>query len=150
MSQPVSLRALTPAQRGTIPCQSPMSHSASLTLYSYKSCDACRKAAKWLSARGLPFVEKPIRETPPTLAELRSMLVHLGGERRRLCNTSGGDYRAEKFGDVIDALPESDFLSRLAANGNLIKRPFLLRPASDALPGVGLAGFSESAWQQAL
>jgi arsenate reductase len=127
-----------------------MSHSTPLVIYTYKSCDACRKAAKWLSARGLPFNEKPIRETPPTLAELHAMLVHLGGERRRLCNTSGGDYRGEKFGDLIDALPESDFLARLAMNGNLIKRPFLLRSASSALPGVGLVGFSESVWQQAL
>lgn len=127
-----------------------MTDSTPLVIYTYKSCDACRKATKWLSARGLPFVEKPIRDTPPAAAELRAMLVHLGGVRRRLCNTSGGDYRAEKFGDVIDALTESDFLARLAANGNLIKRPFLLRPASGALPGVGLAGFSESAWQQAL
>jgi arsenate reductase len=126
------------------------SASASLIIYTYKSCDTCRKATKWLSARGVAFVEKPIRETPPTLAELRTMLAHLGGERRRLCNTSGGDYRAEKFGDVIDALPESDFLARLAANGNLIKRPFLLRPASGTLPGVGMVGFSESTWQQAL
>jgi arsenate reductase len=117
-----------------------------MVVYTYKSCDACRKATKWLAAQNIAFVEKPIRETPPTVAELRAMLAHLGGERRRLCNTSGGDYRAEKFGDVIDTLSESDFLARLAANGNLIKRPFLLRPASGTRPALGLVGFSEPAW----
>ena len=116
-------------------------------VYTYKSCDTCRKATKWLAAQGIAFEERPIRETPPTIAELRAMLGHLGGERRRLCNTSGGDYRVEKLGDVIDTLSEADFLARLAANGNLIKRPFLLRGAPSSL---GLAGFNETAWKAAL
>lgn len=117
-----------------------------LLVYAYKNCDSCRKAARWLAAQGLAFEERPIRDTPPSVGELRAMLAHLGGERRRLCNTSGGDYRAEKLGDVVDSLPEADFLARLAANGNLIKRPFLLRAA----PPLGLVGFNESAWRAAL
>ncbi len=121
-----------------------------LLVYTYKNCDACRKAAKWLAAQGVAFEERAIRETPPTVAELRAMLGHLGGERRRLCNTSGGDYRAEKLGDVIDTLSEADFLARLAANGNLVKRPFLLRAASAAAPALGLVGFNEAAWRDAL
>ncbi len=124
-----------------------MPSTAPLTVYTYKSCDTCRKATKWLAAQGIAFEERPIRETPPTIAELRAMLGHLGGERRRLCNTSGGDYRAEKLGEVLDTLPEADFLARLAANGNLIKRPFLLRGAPSPL---GLVGFSETAWKAAL
>lgn len=120
--------------------------SAPLVVYTYKSCDACRKAAKWLAAQGLVFAERPIRETPPSVAELRDMLTHLNGERRRLCNTSGGDYREQKFGDRIDTLSEADFLSRLAANGNLVKRPFLLRTS----PPLGLVGFQEAEWASAL
>ena len=127
--------------------------AAPLVLYTYKSCDTCRKATKWLAAQGIAFEERPIRDTPPTLAELRTMLGHLDGERRRLCNTSGGDYRAEKLGDVIDTLSESDFLARLAANGNLVKRPFLLRSGSSsgtAAKSLGLVGFNEAAWKAAL
>ena len=118
----------------------------SLVVYTYKSCDTCRKATKWLTAQNIPYTERPIRDTPPSVAELRTMLGHLGGERRRLCNTSGGDYRAEKLGDVLDTLSESDFLARLAANGNLIKRPFLLRTN----PALGLVGFAAPVWQSAL
>lgn len=119
-----------------------------LVVYTYKNCDACRKATKWLAAQSpsLVFEERPIRETPPSAAELRAMLAHLGGDRRRLCNTSGADYRAEKLGDVVDSLPEADFLARLAGNGNLIKRPFLLR----ANPPLGLVGFKADAWSAAL
>ena len=119
---------------------------APLVVYSYKNCDACRKATKWLAAHGLAFDERPIRETPPAVAELRTMLAHLGGDRRRLCNTSGADYRAEKLGEVLDTLSEPAFLARLSANGNLVKRPFLLR----ASPPLGLVGFAEPAWKTAL
>ena len=120
--------------------------AAAITVYTYKNCDTCRKAIKWLAAQGLAFEERPIRDTPPSTAELRAMLGHLGGERRRLCNTSGGDYRSEKLGDILDTLSETDFLARLAANGNLIKRPFLLRAA----PPLGLVGFNDVAWKAVL
>ncbi len=120
--------------------------AASLTVYTYKNCDSCRKAVKWLAAQGVTFEERPIRDTPPSVAELRTMLDHLGGERRRLCNTSGGDYRASKLGEVLNTLPETEFLEKLAANGNLVKRPFLLR----AKPPLGLVGFKESEWRAAL
>ncbi|MCX6937872.1 MAG: arsenate reductase family protein [Verrucomicrobia bacterium] len=124
-----------------------------LVVYTYKNCDACRRAVKWLAAQGLVYVEKPIRDTPPSPAELRVMLGILGGERRRLCNTSGVDYRAEKLGEQLATLAEADFLGRLAANGNLIKRPFLLRDfAPDSSPAalVGLVGFDPVAWEAAL
>ena len=124
-----------------------------LIVYTYKNCDACRRAAKWLAAQEIDFVEKPIRDTPPSVAELRVMLGVLGGERRRLCNTSGVDYRAEKLGDQLATLSEAEFLGRLAANGNLIKRPFLLRgfvPDASSAALVGLVGFDAVAWQAAL
>ena len=125
--------------------------SSLLTVYTYKSCDTCRQATKWLAAKGLPFSEKPIRDTPPSVVELRAMLVQLGGERRRLCNTSGKDYRDQKFGDLVDTLSEADFLACLAANGNLVKRPFALRVADPArgVAAVGLTGFSAEAWSAA-
>lgn len=124
-----------------------------IVVYTYKNCDACRRAVKWLTGQGIAFVEKPIRETPPSVAELRVMLGALGGERRRLCNTSGADYRAEKLGEQLATLSEADFLARLAANGNLIKRPFLLGnfvPESGSGAGRGLVGFDPVAWQATL
>jgi arsenate reductase len=113
-----------------------------LTVYTYASCDSCRKATKWLRARGVAFVEKPIRETPPSVAELRTVLAHLGGggELRRLFNTAGQDYRALGLKDVLPGMKEADALALLAGNGNLVKRPFLLGP------GVGLVGFDEDVW----
>jgi arsenate reductase len=116
-----------------------------LTVYTYANCDSCRRAVKWLRAHGLEFMEKPIRETPPGPAELRAMLKAQHGELRKLFNTAGADYRAAGLGAKLPALTEAAALGLLAGNGNLVKRPFLLRA-----DGVGLVGFNEAAWAAAL
>lgn len=118
---------------------------SALTVYTYANCDTCRRATKWLRARGATFVEKPIRETPPNAAELRVMLASQGGELRKLFNTSGVDYRAQGLGEKLPTMTEAAALKLLAGNGNLVKRPFLLRP-----DGVGLVGFNEAAWTEAV
>lgn len=115
-----------------------------LTIYTYAKCDTCRRAVKWLRARGLVFEERPIRETPPTLPELRVMLAAQPGGLRRLFNTSGRDYRALQVGEKLPAMGEDEALRLLAKNGNLVKRPFLLGR------GVALVGFDETAWAEAL
>ncbi|MBL9214640.1 MAG: Spx/MgsR family RNA polymerase-binding regulatory protein [Opitutaceae bacterium] len=115
-----------------------------LTVYTYRNCDTCRRAVKWLEARRIPFVEKPIRETPPSVAELRTMLARQGGQLRRLFNTSGVDYRAQQLGDKLPTLTEAQALGLLAGNGNLVKRPFVLGARA------GLVGFDEPAWTEAL
>ena len=112
-------------------------------VYTLKNCDSCRAAVKWLKARGLAFEEKPIRETPPTQAELRAMLAVFEGDRRRLLNTAGRDYRELKLAEALPAMSDDQVLQLLAGNGNLVKRPFLLGP------GVGLVGFDEAVWVSA-
>ncbi len=115
-----------------------------ITVYTYANCDTCRRATKWLRSRHLEFVEKPIRETPPSPAELRAMLAHQEDDLRRLFNTSGRDYRAANLKEKLPQLSAAEALALLAANGNLVKRPFLLAPR------LGLVGFNEAAWQKAL
>lgn len=115
-----------------------------LKIYTYANCDTCRRAVKWLRGQGLEFAEHPIRETPPSAAELRTMLAAHGGELRRLFNTSGKDYRDQKLGEKLPTMSEPAALSLLAGNGNLVKRPFLLGP------GVALTGFDAGAWSGAL
>jgi arsenate reductase len=115
-----------------------------LKIYTYANCDTCRRAVKWLRAHKLDFAEHPIRETPPSPAELRTMLAAHGGELRRLFNTSGRDYREQKLGEKLPAMSESAALALLAGNGNLVKRPFLLGRR------VALTGFDEATWTSAL
>ena len=115
-----------------------------VVLYSYAKCSTCREAVKWLHARGVKFAEKPIYETPPTVAELRRILAFQDGNMRRLFNSSGLEYRALGLAAKLPALAEADALALLAGNGRLVKRPFLLGTK------VGLVGFDPAVWAAAL
>lgn len=119
-------------------------------VYTYSNCDTCRRAVKWLRAQDIAFDEKPIRETPPTPAELRAVLERLGGASalKKLFNTSGVDYRAQKIGEKLPSLTEAEAIELLAGNGNLVKRPFVVG-ASPAGKPLGLVGFDEPVWTAA-
>lgn len=118
--------------------------SGPITVYTYAKCSTCRSATKWLRARGVAFLERPIRETPPTPAELQRMLVFQEGNLRRLFNTSGVDYRARGLSTKLTSMPISAAFTLLAANGNLVKRPFLLADS------FGLVGFNKAEWIEKL
>jgi arsenate reductase (glutaredoxin) len=112
-------------------------------IHTLKTCDSCRKATKWLREKGIPFEEIPIRDKPPTTAELRTGL-ETSGDIRKLFNTSGQDYRKLGMKDSLPTLSEPAAISLLASNGNLIKRPFLI---SDS---ITLVGFDERKWSDSL
>lgn len=117
--------------------------SRNLVVYTYANCDTCRRAVKWLRSRGIEFTEKAIRETPPSLAELKRMFDFQGGDLRRLFNVSGRDYREQELGKKLPSLSTTEAFALLAGNGNLVKRPFALGSH------VGLVGFDESVWSAA-
>lgn len=109
-------------------------------VYSYSRCSTCRNATKWLQSRAVAFDERPITETPPSVAELRRMLAFQQGNLRRLFNTSGIEYRALGLATKLPELSEKEALELLAGNGRLVKRPFVLGP------DFGLVGFDEVKW----
>jgi len=113
-------------------------------MFGYAGCGTCRKARVWLLEHGVEFKEVPIRETPPSAAELGRVLAANAGNRRAILNTSGGDYRAAGMKEQIAALSEAQFLHLLAQRGNLIKRPIFL--SENTL----LVGFNLPEWQRAL
>jgi arsenate reductase len=113
-----------------------------LKIYAYKSCDSCRKAIKWLKDRELTFEEVPIRETPPSVAELKKVLANYEGDLKRLFNTAGGDYREMGMKDKLPGMSEKEALELLSKHGNLVKRPILIGD------GVALAGFKVGEWDE--
>jgi arsenate reductase len=112
-----------------------------LKVYVYKNCDTCRRALKFLDAHNVPYQSLPIRETPPSPAELRRMLKHLDNELPKLFNTSGRDYRELAIKDRIKTLMPDEAFQLLASSGNLVKRPFAI--AAD----TGAVGFREDEWK---
>lgn len=113
-------------------------------IYVYQNCSTCRDALKWLKANGIPHQSKPIRETPPTPAELATALLACAGDLRKLFNTSGQDYRALGLKDQLPMMSEAAAIELLSSQGNLVKRPFLIHGSTVLL------GFKEEVWASAL
>lgn len=113
-----------------------------MKVYTYAKCSTCRKAVKFLQDHSIKFEEVPIRETPPSLAELKLMLESRG--MKALFNTSGLDYKALGLSDKLPKMSETEALGLLAKNGNLVKRPFVIGK------DVRLTGFKEEEWENAL
>jgi arsenate reductase (glutaredoxin) len=111
-----------------------------LKVYTYSGCSTCKKALKFLQGANVDYAERPIREQPPSLEEIRAMWKAYEGNRRKLFNTSGQDYRALGLGAKLDDLTEDEAIALLHGNGNLIKRPFAISPK------VHLVGFDEKIW----
>lgn len=113
-------------------------------VYIYQKCSTCRDAIKWLDSNGVSYQALAIRETPPTPAELKTALSILGGDIKKLINTSGMDYRALGMKDKLPSLTETEIFDLLSKNGNLVKRPFLIGD------GKALTGFKPEVWENML
>ena len=98
--------------------------AGSVRVYSYGPCATCRKALVWLKEHGISAEVIEITRTPPARQDLEEALRQLGS-RSRLFNTSGQRYRA-LGAERVAALDDGAALDVLAADGLLIKRPFLL------------------------
>ena len=113
-----------------------------MKVYSYAQCSTCRKAIAWLKERGIATTLIDITATPPSLAELKAGMAQLG--RKRLFNTSGQSYRALGSASV-QAMDDQQAIAALAADGKLVKRPFVVTET-----GQVLTGFKPEEWEALL
>ena len=116
----------------------------SMKIYTYKNCGSCKKATKWLDTQGISYDERPIRESPPSVNELKQMLDFQEGDLRKLFNTAGSDYRELDMKFKLPKMSQAEALNLLNSRGNLVKRPFVLGDS------FGLVGFKEDLWLDAL
>jgi arsenate reductase len=112
-----------------------------IKVYQYSKCSTCRKALAYLAAHGVRHESVDIVTKPPSKAELARAL-RAGLPLKKLFNTSGESYRAARFGERLASMSEADALAALAADGKLVKRPFVL--GDDFV----LAGFDEAAYRE--
>ncbi len=115
-----------------------------LKFYMYDGCSTCREAKSFLEGNGIDFAAVSIREKPPSRTELRRMAEYLGGDLKKLFNSSGGTYRNLGLSDRMRTLTTAQKINLLATHGNLVKRPFLIGE------DFGLVGFKEEQWKEAL
>jgi len=113
-----------------------------MKLYQYPNCSTCRKAIKYLDAKGLQFESIDITVQPPTKAELATMLSSYSGDIRKLFNTSGLQYRELNMKEKLPGMSNDEAIELLSGNGKLIKRPFLLKGDK------GIVAFKEELWSE--
>lgn len=114
-----------------------------LQVFSYSRCSTCRRALAWLKDHGIPHDVADITETPPSRDQLSQAFGQLK-DRKFLFNTSGKSYRAIGAA-AIKAMNDGEALDALAADGKLIKRPFVMTATGEVL-----VGFNPEVWSQRL
>lgn len=113
-----------------------------MKIYHYPKCSTCREALRFLREQGLEFEDFDISIEPPTTIQLYQMLESYEGDIKRLFNVSGARYRELQLKDKLSKMTVAAAIDLLAAEGMLIKRPFLI---SD---DVGLIGFKKEEWRK--
>lgn len=102
----------------------------SVKVYEYAKCTTCQKALKLLDSKKIKYEKFQIKETPPSISDLKKMLKYIkakGGTFKKLFNTSGIQYRELKIAEKIkEGMTEDEALALLSKNGMLVKRPFIL------------------------
>ena len=106
---------------------------AVFTVFGYSRCSTCRKALLWLESEGFEFEVIDITLKPPSVDHLHQAYCQFG-EVKPLFNTSGQSYRAIGA-EAVKKMSNEKALQALAADGKLIKRPFVQCPDGRFLIG---------------
>ena len=117
-----------------------MEHSK-LVIYSYSRCSTCRRALAWLQDNKIDYELKDIIETPPDKEMLADAIQQLG-DKKYVFNTSGLSYRA-LGASTVKAMSQTEAINALAADGKLIKRPFVVSSAGKVIVGFKHEVFTE-------
>lgn len=96
-----------------------------MKLYGYMKCGTCKKATKWLDAKGIEYDFIDITLNPPKQADLKKALA-AGYGIKELFNRTGGQYREMNMKHKLPLLSDNDAIKLLAGNGYLVKRPICL------------------------
>jgi arsenate reductase (glutaredoxin) len=115
----------------------------SVAVYQYPRCSTCRKALKWLDARGVKYEATDMVARPLSARTLKDLHERSGLPITKFFNTSGESYRAGGFKERLASMSLAQALDALAADGKLVKRPIC-----DTGRAV-LVGFDESAYAAA-
>ncbi len=115
-----------------------------IPVFHYPACDTCRRALKWLDARGVEVERIHIVDAPPSREAIEDLWRRSELPLKRFFNTAGQSYRNGDFKSRLPEMSESEQLDALAADGKLIKRPLV--DAGD----VVLVGFKEADYEARL
>lgn len=114
--------------------------TSSIKVYHYPKCSTCKKALAFLADHGVAFEGIDISVSPPSAAEIRTMIERKEAIRP-LFNTSGIKYREGGFAEKLPSMSIEDAEAVLSDDGMLVKRPFVLTDT------CALLGFKVDEWR---
>jgi arsenate reductase len=103
-----------------------------MIFYGLKTCDTCRKARKALDAAGVDYSYTDVRDDGVAKKDLTAWAKQVGWEK--LLNKSSTTWRALDDADK-ENLSEKKAVDLMAANPTLIKRPVIVRGATEVFVG---------------
>ena len=115
-----------------------------MVVIQYPKCSTCKKALKWLKDNNIHYMERHIKENPPTVEELAQWQKKSGLPLKRFFNTSGMKYKELNLKEKLAEMSEEEQIRLLATDGMLVKRPLIV--AEDYV----LTGFREKEWEEKL
>ncbi|MWK58565.1 arsenate reductase (glutaredoxin) [Metapseudomonas otitidis] len=95
-----------------------------MTLYHNPRCSKSRGALELLEARGLTPTVVRYLETPPSPAELKTLLARLGIGARQLLRTGEEEYQSLGLADA--GLSDDQLIDAMSQHPRLIERPILV------------------------
>lgn len=95
-----------------------------MTLYHNPRCSKSRGALELLEARGLTPTVVRYLETPPSPAELKTLLARLGIGARQLLRTGEDEYQSLGLADT--GLSDDQLIDAMSQHPRLIERPILV------------------------
>jgi len=95
-----------------------------MTLYHNPRCSKSRGALELLEARGLTPTVVRYLETPPSPAELKTLLARLGIGARQLLRTGEEEYQSLGLADT--GLSDDQLIDAMSQHPRLIQRPILV------------------------
>lgn len=97
-----------------------------LKFYGYPPCSTVKKAQTYLENKGATLDYINIKETPPSVEELKQIHKDSKLPLKRLFNTSGNSYKALNLKETFDNYSEDELYKLLSEDGMLIKRPLII------------------------
>lgn len=102
-----------------------------IRIYHNNRCSKSRATLALLEQRGEPVEVIHYLDTPPSAAELKTLLTQLGMSARELLRTGEDDYKALGLADP--GLDESALIEAMITHPKLIERPIVVAHGKAAI-----------------
>ena len=113
-----------------------------IKVYGIKTCGTYKKGMKYFKDNNIEVTTFDLKETTPTMEEMKKYHELSGLEIKKFFNTSGKVYRELDLKSKYKDMQLEEIYELLSLNGMLIKRPLVI------FDNIVLVGFNEERYNQ--